>query len=88
MKMDLETLARIVEERVPTARATCVPEANQIVVKFINRPEVEVALLTPWLQTQMRKNDVDSEELFKTISDVKRISETQTLQASDIQWTL
>lgn len=78
MKMNLETLARIVEERVPTAKATCEPEANQIVVTFTGRPDVEVALLTPWLQNKLKRNDLDSEDLFRLISDIQGIGGTQT----------
>ena len=77
MKMDLETLAKIVEEKVPTARAACIPQANQIVVTFTNRPDVEVALLTPWLQRKLKGNSLDSDELFSLLSEVKRIGGIQ-----------
>lgn len=53
MKMDLETLVQIVEEQIPTARVTCVTGANQIVATFSNRPDVEVAFLTPYFQAQL-----------------------------------
>lgn len=74
MKIDLETLARIVEERVPSAAATCVPGANQIVVTFENRPDVEVALLTPYQQKVLKLGDFPSEELFEIISTLSLIS--------------
>lgn len=73
MKMDLETLARIVEERVPTAKAICFPEANQIVVTFTQRPDIEVALLTPWFQKQIKKGDLELPELREIIESVMRL---------------
>lgn len=73
MKMDLETLARIVEEQVSTARATCVPKANQIVVAFTNRPDVELALLTPWLQKMVSCGEIEPDELQHLISELVEI---------------
>ena len=77
MKMDLETLAKIVEERVPMARATCVPEVTQIVVMFTNRPDVEVALLTPFQQKELKLGDFSSEELFEMVSTLSQIAENE-----------
>ena len=77
MKMDLETLAKVVEEKVPTARAACIPQANQIVVTFTNRPDVEVALLTPWLHRTLKGKSLDSDELLSLLLEVKRIGGIQ-----------
>lgn len=74
MKMDLETLAKIVEERVPTARATCVPEVNQIVVTFTNRPDVEVSLLAPYLQSQLRMGRIGTDDLSELLFTLRRIT--------------
>ncbi len=71
MKMDLETLAKIVEEQVPTARATCVPEANQIVVTFTNRPDVEVALLTPWYQNRAKNHTLDVSDVLELVMSIR-----------------
>ena len=73
MKLDLETLAKIVEERVPTARATCVPEANQIVVTFTNRPDVEVALLTPWMQRGLVNGTLVYQDITELIQSLQSI---------------
>ncbi len=74
MKMDLESLAKIVEERVPTARATCVHEANQIVVTFTNRPDVEVALLTPWFQMKLKSRSLTLDEVDDVLITLKKLS--------------
>ena len=74
MKMDLETLCRRVEATVPTARATAIPEANQIVVTFTNRPDVEVALLTPYYQAKLSKGIIESDDLIALLLELKRIS--------------
>ena len=73
MKMDLETLARIVEERVPTTRTVCVPEANQIIVSFTNRPDVEVALLTPYYQGAIKRNQLSGQDISELVSSVKAL---------------
>lgn len=72
--MDLETLAKIVEEQVPTTKTNIFPEANQIVVTFTNRPGVEVALLTPWLQKKVLEKNVTHEELFSLIEELNSIA--------------
>ena len=74
MKMDLETLCRRVEAAVPTARATAIPEATQIVVTFTNRPDVEVALLTPYLQAQIKKQQMHDEDMFALITSLVSIA--------------
>lgn len=71
MKMDLETLASIVEERIPTAKTTCMPRYNQIVVTFTNRPDVEIALITPWLQKSIQGGKLDSDDLLYLIQSVR-----------------
>lgn len=73
MKMDLETLARTVEERVPTAQTTCVYLANQIMVTFMNRSNIEVTLLTPWFQRQIRTAMIDSSDVTDLVSSLLSI---------------
>lgn len=73
MKMDLETLAKIVEEQVPTARATCVPEVNQIIVAFMNRPDVEVALLTPYYQSSIKAGSLDVADIDDLVESVRML---------------
>lgn len=47
MGITLEELSRRIEEDVPTAKALPISHANQIIISFSNRPDVEVSLLTP-----------------------------------------
>lgn len=74
MKMDLQTLCEKVQRAVPTARATAIPEMNQVIVTFTNRPDVEVALLTPNLQMQLRKGGLDEESFSALLFSVRRVS--------------
>lgn len=74
MKIDLYTLGHKVEVAVPSVNATVFPEQNQIIVTFANRPDVEVALLTPWLQRQIRNGHISDEEFFDILSSIQRIS--------------
>ena len=76
MKIDLETLCRKVEAAEPTARAKAVPEQNQIIVTFVNRPDVEIALLTPWYQMQFKKGWMDNEDIAELLVSTRQIAET------------
>ena len=75
MKMDLETLAQIVEEQIPTARVTCVTGANQIVATFSNRPDVEVALLSLYFQAQLARNSISDEDLSLLLKEIKIVAQ-------------
>lgn len=77
MKMDLETLAKIVEERVPTARPTCIPEANQIVITFTNRPNIEMALLTPYFQSLLVRGHLGTEDVFDIVNSIVPIAQNE-----------
>ena len=74
MKMNLEKLARIVEESAPNVKTVCFPEENQIVVSFADRPDVEVSLLTPWMQKKLKNNELDSDELFLILTEINSIN--------------
>ena len=71
MKIDLETLCRKVEAAEPNAKAKAVPEQNQIIVTFTNRPDVEIALLTPWYQMQIRRGWMENEEIVELLLSIK-----------------
>lgn len=77
MKIDLQTLCEKVEHAVPTARTTVVPEMHQVIVRFTNRPDVEVALLTPYLQHQVAKGHIDFEDYSNLILSICRIGESK-----------
>ena len=74
MKIDLETLCRKVEAAEPNARAKAVPEQNQIIVTFANRPDVEIALLTPWYQMQIKKGWMESEDIDELLFSTKKVA--------------
>ena len=74
MKIDLETLCRKVEAAEPNAKAKAVPEQNQIIVTFANRLDVEIALLTPWYQMQIKKGQMESEDVVALLLGLKRIA--------------
>ena len=67
MKMDLEALAKVLEEQIPNVITICVPEINQIVATFVDRPDVEIALLTPSYQTKIIRNGLESIGLSQNI---------------------
>ena len=75
MKIDLETLCRKVEAAEPNARAKAVPEQNQIIVTFTNRPDVEIALLTPWYQMQIKKGWMESDDMAELLCMIERIAQ-------------
>ena len=74
MKIDLETLCRKVEAAEPNAKAKAVPEQNQIIVTFANRPEVEIALLTPWYQRQVKKGWMKNQDILELLFDIRRLA--------------
>lgn len=75
MKMDLHTLCQKVEDAVPTSRAVAMPEINQVIVTFLNRPDVEIALLTPYQQNAIRTNSLDAESISCLCQSVRTIAE-------------
>lgn len=78
MKIDLNALCDKVEAAVPTARATAVPEINQVIVSFTNRPNVELSLLTPSQQGLLKSNEISAEDLAELLLSIKRIANYQS----------
>lgn len=78
MKIDLNALRDKVEAAVPTARATTVPEINQVIVSFTNRPNVELSLLTPSQQVLLKSNEISAEDLAELLLSIKRIANYQS----------
>ena len=74
MKMDLKTLCLKVEAAVPTIRAQALPDQNQIIVTFTNRPDVEISLLTPYLQGQIKKGKLEPDDLATLLSSIEGIA--------------
>ena len=80
MKIDLNTLCEKVEAAVTTARALPITDATQIIVTFANRPDVEIALLTPYQQNAVRTNSLDAESVSLLLQSVRTIAEYNILK--------
>ena len=70
----LEELARKVEEAEPTAHCLIDRASCQIVVRFDNRPDTEIALLTPFAQAQIRKGKLDRDIYSDLLFSVRKIA--------------
>lgn len=73
MGITIEELSREIEEIVPTARALPISEANQIIVTFANRPNVEVALLTPWYQMRLKNGNLSLADIGELKAELDRV---------------
>lgn len=73
--MTLSEVCEKLEKEVPSARTKNVVDMNQIIVSFINRPDVEIALLTPYYQCKAKKSALDSDDVEELIMSVRRISD-------------
>ena len=74
MKIDLKTLCAKVEQAEPRARCHPMPTGDQALVTFTNRPDVEVWLLIPYAQQQIRKGQLDDDIYMDTLFTIRRIA--------------
>ena len=74
MKMDIQVLCEKVESNIPTATTYAVPDRNQILVTFSNRPDVQIALLTPYYQGKLCKGEMSDSDVLELLLSVKRIA--------------
>ena len=74
MKMDLYTLCEKVEATTNAAVALPDEENTQVIVRFTNRPDVEINLLTPYAQMQIRGGHIDHNVLVDLLESVRRIA--------------
>lgn len=70
----LTELAKKVETAEPTAHCQIDSYGCQIIVRFDKRPDVEIALLNPMAQKQIKKSCLDADTLTDLLFSVKRIS--------------
>ena len=75
--MTLAALASNIEKAVPEARCQVLPAQNQIIVRFTNRPDVELTLLTSWEQRQLRDGFIDTDLYSELLFSLRRIANTQ-----------
>ena len=74
---DLEMLCNQLKQSVPTVITKAYPEYNQIIVGFSNRPDVEIALLTPYFQRKAKMGNLNNSDIDELIASVRRISDAQ-----------
>ena len=67
-------LANKVESVEPTAHCQVDNYGCQIIVRFDKRPDVEIALLNPMAQSQIKKRHIDEDILTDLLFSVRRIS--------------
>jgi len=70
----LEELAKRVEKAEPTAHCNIDKWNNQIVVSFDKRPEVQIALLTPYAQKQVKQGILDNDVYADMLFSIRRIA--------------
>ena len=74
-------LSKKVESVEPTAHCQVDGYGCQIIVRFDKRPDVEIALLTPMTQMEIRKGAISDDILTDMLFSVKRIANNSILQA-------
>ena len=77
MNISLEEIAEHVEATVEAAKALSVPEMNQIIVTFTNRPGIEIALLPPWHQMRIKTGRLSADDITDLIASLKAIAQAK-----------
>lgn len=75
--MTLAALAGNIEKAVPKTRCQVLSAQGQIVVQFMNRPGVELSLLTPMQQRQLQDGYLDSDDYSELIFTLRKIANAQ-----------
>ena len=70
----LEKLANKVEAAEPTAHCFIDKWNCQIITSFDKRPDVEIALLTPYAEGQIKKGHLDADLYSEMLFSVKNIA--------------
>lgn len=70
----LEKIANKVEKAEPTAHCFIDKWNCQIIVKFDNRQDTKIALLTPYAQGQVKKGYLDADLYSEMLFSVKKIA--------------
>lgn len=78
MKIDFQSLCDRVEAAEPSAHALIIPEQNQIIVRFDHRPDVEIVLLTPYLQSVVLQGIICDDDLSELLFSIRRIAHFQS----------
>lgn len=74
MAITMSQLCAMLEVAAPTARATPATNQAQVIVTFTNRPDVEIALLTPWQQRELRTGTLDADTITELIFTIRKLA--------------
>ena len=72
--MTLTALASNIEKAVPESRCQVLAAQGQIIVRFTNRLDVELTLLTSWEQRQLRDGFIDADLYSELLFSLRRIA--------------
>ena len=72
--MMLTALANNIENAVPESRCQVLAAQGQIIVRFTNRPDVELTLLTSWEQQQLQDGFIDADLYSELLFSLRRIA--------------
>ncbi len=70
----MDKIANKVEKAEPTAHCFIDKWNCQIIVKFYNRQDTKIALLTPYAQGQIKKGYLDADLYSEMLFSVKKIA--------------
>ncbi len=79
MRLTIEQLCALIERSVPHTHCRPVPNITQIRVTFDLRPDKVHTLLTPYLQTCMKRGDIPDDDLHRLIEEVRGIANYKIL---------
>ena len=79
MKLTTDELCSMIERSVPHVHCKPVPNILQISVTFDYRPEKVVMLLTPYLQSCMKRGGIPDDDLHRLIEEVRGIATCKIL---------
>ena len=74
MKLTTDELCSMIERSVPHVHCKPVPNILQISVTFDFRPDKVVMLLTPYLQSCMKRGGIPDDDLHRLIEEVRGIA--------------
>ena len=74
MKLTTDELCSMIERSVPHVHCKPVPNILQISVTFDYRPDKVVMLLTPYLQSCMKRCGIPDDDLHRLIEEVRGIA--------------
>ena len=79
MRLTVSELCALIERSVPHAHCRPVPNILQISATFDYRPDKVVLLLTPYLQSCMKRGGIPDDDLQRLIEDVRDIATFRVL---------